>query len=183
MAASILVNAKCSRPSVCNACESVLIDAGLLQRHPEAIERLLAPVVAAGVVVHGDEESCAAAVRLGGTGLAAVEEDWGTEYLSLELSCKVVEGTSEAIDHINRYGTGHSECIVTSDYAAAERFLAQVDAAAVYVNASTRFTDGEMFGLGAEVGISTQKLHARGPMGADSLVTTKFVCRGSGQTR
>ncbi len=183
MAAAILLNAKCSRPSVCNACESVLIDAGLLQRCPDAIDRVLAPTVEAGVAVHGDAETCAAVERLGGTGLLASDDDWGTEYLSLELSCKVVGGTDEAIDHINRFGTGHSECIVTSDYAAAERFLARVDAAAVYVNASTRFTDGEMFGLGAEVGISTQKLHARGPMGADALVTTKFVCRGNGQTR
>ncbi len=183
MAASILLNAKCSRPSVCNACESVLVDAALLERCPGALGQILGPVVSAGVVVHGDDAACAAVSGLGGTAVPAVEDDWGTEYLSLELSCKLVEDTSEAIAHINRFGTGHSECIVTSDYAMAEAFLAQVDAAAVYVNASTRFTDGEMFGLGAEVGISTQKLHARGPMGADALVTTKFVCRGNGQIR
>lgn len=183
MAASILLNAKCSRPSVCNACESVLVDASLLERDPHALEQVLAPVVAAGVTVHGDEASCAAVASLGGSAVPATEDDWGTEYLALELSCRLVGGTDEAVEHINRYGTGHSEAIVTSDYAAAEQFLSQVDAAAVYVNASTRFTDGEMFGLGAEVGISTQKLHARGPMGADALVTTKFVCRGNGQVR
>lgn len=183
MAASILANAKCSRPSVCNACESLLVDAGLIEHDPQALKQLLAPLVQAGVVVRGDEVLCAAARALGADPVLATEEDWGTEYLALSLSGKVVSGTAEAISHINRYGTGHSECIVTSSYEASERFLAQVDAAAVYVNASTRFTDGEMFGLGAEIGISTQKLHARGPMGAEALVTTKYLCRGAGQVR
>lgn len=183
MAASILQNAKCSRPSVCNACESLLVDAGLLERDPHALAELLAPLVAAGVTIHGDEVSCAAARALGGEPIVATDDDWGTEYLAMEISCRVVPGTAEAIAHVNRYGTGHSECIVTESYEASERFLAQVDAAAVYVNASTRFTDGEMFGLGAEIGISTQKLHARGPMGADALVTTKYLCRGAGQVR
>lgn len=183
MAASILANAKCSRPSVCNACESLLVDAGLLERDPQALEMLLAPLVQAGVVVHGDEIFCATVRSLGADPVLATEEDWGTEYLALSLSGKVVRDTAEAIAHINRYGTGHSECIVTASYEASERFLAQVDAAAVYVNASTRFTDGEMFGLGAEIGISTQKLHARGPMGAEALVTTKYLCRGAGQVR
>ena len=113
----------------------------------------------------------------------ATEEDWGKEYLDLKMSVKCVSGVQEAIAHINRYGTGHSEAIVCTDYAASEAFLAGVDAAAVYVNASTRVTDGGVFGLGGEIGISTQKLHARGPMGADALTTTKYVLRGDGQVR
>ena len=183
MAVEILCNAKCSRPSVCNACESLLVDEGLLARVPDALERLLGSLGERGVLVHGDERSLEAARRAGVAALPATEEDWGTEYLGLEISSKVVTGLREAIDHVNCYGTGHSECIVTSDYRAAETFLSEVDASAVYVNASTRFTDGGMFGLGAEIGISTQKLHARGPMGAESLVTTKYVCRGDGQVR
>ena len=183
MAASIIANAKCSRPSVCNACESVLVDEGLLERDPQALAELLRPLVEAGVVIYGDERTCAVVAALGGGAQPATDEDWGREYLALALSCKVVSGTAEAIAHVNRYGTGHSECIVTGSYDASEAFLAQVDAAAVYVNASTRFTDGEMFGLGAEIGISTQKLHARGPMGAEALVTTKYLCRGAGQVR
>ncbi len=113
----------------------------------------------------------------------ATEEDWGTEYHDLKMSVKVVAGLDEAIEHINTYGTKHSEAIVTEDYAAARRFLHEVDAAAVYVNASTRFTDGEEFGLGAEIGISTQKLHARGPMGLEALTSTKHLLMGSGQIR
>lgn len=183
MAVGILCNAKCSRPSVCNACESLLVDEGLLARVPDALERLLGALGERGVLVHGDERSLEAARRAGVAALPATEGDWGAEYLGLEISSKVVAGLGEAVDHVNRYGTGHSECIVTSDYRAAETFLAEVDASAVYVNASTRFTDGGMFGLGAEIGISTQKLHARGPMGAESLVTTKYVCRGDGQVR
>ena len=113
----------------------------------------------------------------------ATEQDWDTEYLALKISVACVDGVDDAIAHINAHGTHHSECIVTCDYEAGERFLAGVDAAAVYVNASTRFTDGGMFGLGAEVGISTQKLHARGPMGATALTTTKYLLRGEGQVR
>jgi glutamate-5-semialdehyde dehydrogenase len=113
----------------------------------------------------------------------ATEDDWGTEYLDMRISCKVVHGIDDAIAHINRYGTSHSEAIVTDDYEAARRFLAEIDAAAVYVNASTRFTDGGEFGLGAEIGISTQKLHARGPMGLTALTTTKFMAMGDGQIR
>ena len=184
MALNILRNAKTQRPGVCNACESVLVDGAVA---PAFLPRLVAACADWGVLVHGDAATVVAAE---GAGLArghdfveASEDDWGREYLALELSCKVVGGLDEAIAHVNRYGTGHSECIVTCDYAAAEGFLAGVDAAAVYVNASTRFTDGGMFGLGAEIGISTQKLHARGPMGAESLVTTKYVCRGAGQVR
>jgi glutamate-5-semialdehyde dehydrogenase len=183
MAVQILVNAKCSRPSVCNAAESLLVDQGLLDRDPAALPTLLAALADQGVQVHGDERTCAAAREAGLPCTPAVEDDWGREYLGLQMSCKVVAGLDEAVEHVNRWGTGHSECIVTNDYAASEEFLARVDAAAVYVNASTRFTDGGMFGLGAEVGISTQKLHARGPMGADALVTTKYLCRGNGQVR
>ena len=113
----------------------------------------------------------------------ATEDDWGREYLDLKMSIRCVSGIGEAIAHVNRYGTGHSEAIVTEGYEAAQRFLAEVDAAAVYVNASTRFTDGGVFGLGGEIGISTQKLHARGPMGASALTTTKYLVRGSGQVR
>ena len=182
-AIDIVVNAKCSRPSVCNACESLLVDEGLLERVPDALERILAALDERGVTVHGDAASLEAARRVGARAVEATEEDWASEYLSLDISCRVVSGIEEALDHIARYGTGHSECIVTSDYGAAEEFLSRVDAASVYVNASTRFTDGSMFGLGAEIGISTQKLHERGPMGADALVTTKYLCRGSGQTR
>lgn len=177
MAEAIVLNAKCQRPGVCNAAESLLVDA-------EACETLLPPILAAlssaGVTIYGDERTR----LIGGPGIqAATEEDWGTEYLDLKISCKVVSGLDEAIAHINRYGTKHSEAIITGDYDAAVRFMNEVDAAAVYVNASTRFTDGGEFGLGAEIGISTQKLHARGPMGLTALTTTKFVAMGSGQVR
>ena len=181
MALDILHNAKCSRPGVCNACESVLVDQACAT---EFLPKLLGACAQWGVLVHGDETTLQVAQDLGlSCCVAAQEQDWGREYLAFELSCKVVDGIEEAIEHINRYGTGHSECIVTRDYAASQAFLAGVDAAAVYVNASTRFTDGGMFGLGAEIGISTQKLHARGPMGAGALVSTKYVCRGDGQVR
>ncbi len=183
MALDIIHNAKCSRPGVCNACESVLVDAACAD---EFLPKLVRACADWGVLIHGDDSVMRAARAQGeeqSTCVAATEEDWGREYLALELSCKVVPDLVCAIAHINRYGTGHSECIVTEDYAASQAFLSGVDAAAVYVNASTRFTDGGMFGLGAEIGISTQKLHARGPMGASALVSTKYVCRGSGQVR
>lgn len=178
MAVRIVVNAKCQRPSVCNAAESLLVD--------EAVYRTLLPPVLAeleanGVTIVGDERVAAlGAVR---SVTPATEDDWATEYLDLKISVKVVADLSDAVAHINRYGSKHSESIVTTDYAAAERFLAEVDAAAVYVNASTRFTDGGEFGLGAEIGISTQKLHARGPMGLTALTSSKFVLRGHGQIR
>lgn len=178
MAERIVVNAKCSRPGVCNAAESLLVDA-------EVYETVLPPILKAlenaGVTVYGDERTRAlgAIMRI----QPASEDDWGTEYLDMKISCKVVSGLDEAIRHINTYGTKHSEAIVTEDYAAALRFLNEVDAAAVYVNASTRFTDGGEFGLGAEIGISTQKLHARGPMGLKALTTMKFIAMGSGQIR
>lgn len=183
MALNILRNAKCSRPSVCNACESVLIDRVLVQKDPLVVEKVITMLNENGVKMHGDETVCAAGQVCGISVEPATEADWGTEYLDLEISIKIIDGVDKAIEHINTYGTKHSECIVTQDYAAAQKFLEQVDASAVYVNASTRFTDGGMFGLGAEIGISTQRLHARGPMGADALVTAKYICRGSGQVR
>ncbi|MEY8436661.1 glutamate-5-semialdehyde dehydrogenase [Atopobiaceae bacterium 24-176] len=180
MAEAIVTNAKTSRPGVCNAAESLLVDRC-------AAERLLPPVLRSlaehGVALVGDEGSCevshAAGVEMG----RATEEDWGREYLDLAMSVRLVDGVDEAVELVNRYGTGHSECIVTESYRASERFLAGADAAAVYVNASTRFTDGGMFGLGAEIGISTQKLHVRGPMGASALTSTKYLLRGNGQVR
>ncbi|NCB28919.1 MAG: glutamate-5-semialdehyde dehydrogenase [Clostridia bacterium] len=177
MAKNILVNAKCSRPSVCNAAESLLVHAAVAERFlPLAADGL----AAYGVKLHGCERTRAI---LGSAVTPATEEDWGREYLDFELSVKVVDSLDEAIDHINTYNTGHSESIVTEHYAAAQRFLDEVDAAAVYVNASTRFTDGGEFGFGAEIGISTQKLHARGPMGLEALTTTKYIVYGSGQIR
>jgi glutamate-5-semialdehyde dehydrogenase len=177
MALPIVVNAKCQRPGVCNAAESLLIDESVADQMLPPVLRALAD---AGVALCGDER----AVHLGeGRVSAASEEDWGTEYLDLRMSVKVVSGLDEAIEHINTYGTKHSEAIVTGDYEAARRFLDEVDAAAVYVNASTRFTDGGEFGLGAEIGISTQKLHARGPMGLTALTSTKFIAMGNGQIR
>ena len=180
MATNVVVNAKTSRPGTCNAAESLLVD-------DDAAERLLPPVLTAleqaGVSLCGDDRACAIAASAGIPMRKATEEDWGREYLGLEMSVRCVSGTEEAIAHVNRYGTGHSEAIVTNDYAASEAFLAGVDAAAVYVNASTRFTDGGVFGLGCEIGISTQKLHVRGPMGLEALTTTKYLLRGEGQTR
>ena len=178
MAKRIVINAKCQRPSVCNAAESLLVDEAV---YAEVLPVLLGELQSRGVVLYADEK-----VRAldGVSGVEpATEADWGTEYHDLKMSVKVVTGLSEAIDHINAYGTKHSEAIVTDDYAATRRFLHEVDAAAVYVNASTRFTDGEVFGLGAEIGISTQKLHARGPMGLAALTSTKHLLMGSGQIR
>ena len=145
---------------------------------------MLDALAEAGVLVHGDARTraCASSQALRRF-VDAAEDDWSREYLALEMSVKVVAGLDEAIAHINRYGTRHSESILTESYAASERFLARVDAACVYVNASTRFTDGGVFGLGGEIGISTQKLHARGPMGSSALTTTKYQIRGDGQVR
>jgi glutamate-5-semialdehyde dehydrogenase len=178
MAERIVINAKVQRPGVCNAAETLLIDASV---HEAVLPPILRALEAAGVTVFGDEATRAlgAIERIE----PATEEDWDTEYLDLKIACRVVSGLDEAIAHINRHGTKHSEAIVTGDYAAAVRFLNEVDAAAVYVNASTRFTDGGEFGLGAEIGISTQKLHARGPMGLEALTTTKYVAMGGGQIR
>ncbi|MDL2235060.1 glutamate-5-semialdehyde dehydrogenase [Christensenellaceae bacterium OttesenSCG-928-L17] len=176
MAASIVYNAKVSRPAVCNALETLLIDENAVSTHLGAI---IKPLIARGVELRGCEKTRAAFPSV----LPATEEDYFTEYHDYILSIRVVENRKAAIAHINHYGSGHSECIVTNDYAAAEHFLNAVDAAAVYVNASTRFTDGEEFGLGAEIGISTQKLHARGPMGPEALTSVKYIVRGSGQIR
>ncbi|MDY3869284.1 MAG: glutamate-5-semialdehyde dehydrogenase [Pyramidobacter sp.] len=175
MCVPVAVNAKTQRPSVCNAIETLLV-------HEKAAPRVL-PAVAAALAAHGVELRGDAKAREIFSMNEATDEDWATEYLDLILSVKVVASLDEALAHIARYGTGHSESILTSDYAAAEKFLNSVDAAAVYVNASTRFTDGGVFGLGAEMGISTQKLHARGPMGIEQLTGTKFRIRGNGQVR
>lgn len=184
MAISIIENAKTQRPGVCNAIETVLVDEGV---SGEFLPSLVRACRTWGVMVHGDEATLAACVENGlnesSEYVAATEDDWAREYDSLDLAVHVVSGLDAAIEHINRFGTQHSECIVARDVTAAEAFLARVDAAAVYVNASTRFTDGGMFGLGAEIGISTQKLHARGPMGAFALTTTKCLLRGDGQVR
>jgi len=176
MATRIVVNAKCQRPGVCNATETLLVQASQAQTWlPNALLHLKE----AGIEIRGDER-----VReVFPEAIAATDADWETEFLDRILAVKVVDSLEAAIAHIGRYGTKHSEAIVTNDYEAAERFLAEVDAAAVYVNASTRFTDGGEFGFGAEVGISTQKLHARGPMGLRELTTTKYLVRGNGQVR
>lgn len=180
-ARAIVMNAKTQRVGVCNAAESLLVDRAVA---PAFLPGMLSELAAAGVLLHCDEETLELARDLPvGSAVPATEEDWGTEYLALEMSVKVVEGVEEAVAHVNRYGTGHSEAIVADSYEACEAFLAGVDAAVVYANASTRFTDGGVFGLGAEIGISTQKLHARGPMGAAELTTTKYVVRGDGQVR
>jgi glutamate-5-semialdehyde dehydrogenase len=176
MALAIVVNAKCSRPSVCNAAETLLIDRAIA---PALLPRLGAALRERGVELRVDP----AAHEILGYGTPATEADWATEYLDLILAVRVVDGLDEALAHIARYGSQHSEAIVTRDAAAAERFLHEVDAAAVYWNASTRFTDGYEMGLGAEIGISTQKMHARGPMGLRELCTYKWVIRGDGQVR
>lgn len=175
-AADIVINAKTQRVGVCNACESLLVH--------EHVKDAFLPVLAERlrekqVQMRADER----ALPLMNGAVPATEEDWGTEYLDYILSVKVVDSVQEAIDHINRYNTKHSEAILTENYTNAQKFLEEVDAAAVYVNASTRFTDGFEFGFGAEIGISTQKLHARGPMGLLALTTTKYIIYGNGQVR
>jgi glutamate-5-semialdehyde dehydrogenase len=173
MAASVVIDAKTNRPSVCNAAESLVVHesvaAAFLPRVAEALE---------GVELVGDDAARALVPRIG----AATEDDFGREFLDLKMSVAVVPSLEAAIEHVNRFGSGHSEAIVTRDLAAATRFTTEVDAAAVLVNASTRFVDGERFGFGAEIGISTQKLHARGPMGLRELTTTKYVVHGDGHT-
>ena len=172
----ILMNAKTQRTSVCNACESLLIHRAVADAFgPAAVKALLEK----GVVIHGDETARTWDSRI----LPAAEEDYYKEYLALELSVKVVDSAEEAIAHINKYSTKHSDCIVSENYTAVKKFLLGVDSACVYANASTRFSDGFEFGLGAEIGISTQKLHARGPMGLAALTTYKYVVLGEGQVR
>lgn len=176
MAVNIIVNAKASRPSVCNAAETLLIHSEIAPFFLPAIEKEL---VEHGVSLRSD----ARALEYLETAALAEDTDWDTEYLDYILAVKVVDSLGEAIAHINRHNTKHSETIVTDSYAASQRFLNEVDAAAVYVNASTRFTDGSVFGFGAEIGISTQKLHARGPMGLNELTSTKYIIYGDGQIR
>lgn len=176
MAAKIVANAKASRVSVCNACESVLIHK---DAPADALILIGEKLKEKNVEIRGDETVC----KFLPYAVPATEEDWATEYLDYKISAKVVKDIDEAITHIAKYGTGHSEAIITDSYAAAEKFKAEVDAAAVYVNASTRFTDGGEFGFGAEIGISTQKLHARGPLGVEHMVSSKYVISGSGQIR
>lgn len=180
MARRIAVNAKVQRPGVCNSAETLLVHADAA---PELLPRLLGDLREAGVELRVDARTRALAGDLADSLLDATEEDWGTEYLALILAVKAVDSLDEAIEHVNRYGSGHSEAIVTDSTEAAERFTHEVDAAAVYVNASTRFTDGGVFGMGAEIGNSTQKLHARGPIGVRELTTYKYVAEGSGQIR
>ncbi|WP_067974571.1 glutamate-5-semialdehyde dehydrogenase [Mycolicibacter icosiumassiliensis] len=171
IAERVLLNSKTRRPSVCNAAETLLIDKAIAA---SAVPRLVDALTAAGVAVH----DCT-----GQADDAAAEEDLRREYLAMDIALAVVDGLEDAIEHINEYGTGHTEAIVTTNMAAAQRFSEQVDAAAVMVNASTAFTDGEQFGFGAEIGISTQKLHARGPMGLPELTSTKWIVWGDGHTR
>ncbi len=176
MALNIIDNAKTQRLGVCNACESLVIHSAVLNEFmPLVYKRLNAK----DIVFYADERAKAVCPDCE----AATEEDFGKEYLDRKISVKTVDSLTEAIAHINKYNTGHSETIVTENYDAAMRFLNEIDAAAVYVNASTRFTDGEEFGFGAEIGISTQKLHARGPMGLEALTTTKYIIFGNGQIR
>ncbi|OJV98601.1 MAG: glutamate-5-semialdehyde dehydrogenase [Microbacterium sp. 67-17] len=175
-ALDIVVNAKAQRPSVCNAVETVLVHRGAADR---LVPDLVGALQAAGVTVHGDADVSARAEGV----IPATPEDWATEYLSLDVAIRVVDDLDAALEHIRTYSSQHTESIITEDPAAAERFLAEVDSAVVMVNSSTRFTDGGEFGFGAEVGISTQKLHARGPMGLPELTSSKWLVRGAGQVR
>jgi len=175
-ATPIVINAKVQRPGVCNAAEKLLVDSKIAKSYLPVI---IAELRKNGVEVRGDQ----ATRKIVPDVKAAVEEDWYTEYLDLIMGVKVVDGLDEAIAHINKYGTHHSDTIVTRDFAKATKFLKEVDSSAGYWNASTRFTDGNQFGLGAEIGISTQKLHARGPMSIQHLTTTKYIVVGNGQIR
>ncbi len=176
MAKNIVINAKTSRPSVCNAAEKLLVHKSVAQ---SSLAEILPALAEKGVTIIGDSETC----RIYPDAEPATEEDWAQEYLDLKIGVRVVDSIDDAISHINKFSSGHSEAIITDSYENSQKFLTQIDAAAVYVNASTRFTDGFEFGFGAEIGISTQKLHARGPMGLKALTTTKYIIRGNGQTR
>ncbi|RNC77251.1 glutamate-5-semialdehyde dehydrogenase [Piscirickettsia salmonis] len=176
MAEKIIINAKCQRPGVCNAMETLLIHEEIAK---SALPRFANLLKAHGVLLKGCEQSCKIIKEI----MPAGDADWSAEYLDLILSIKVIKNIDQAIAHINQYGSGHSDSIITEDKACAEQFLQQVDSAAVYHNASTRFTDGEVFGKGAEIGISTDKLHARGPVGLNELTSYKYIIRGTGQIR
>jgi glutamate-5-semialdehyde dehydrogenase len=181
MAANIIFNAKVQRPSVCNALDTVLLHSEIA---PKCLPRIASQLGEAGVELHCDHRALSIlGPRPGGSVTPATEGDWGKEFLSLTAAIKVVDSLDEALDHIQTYGSGHSDAIITEDELAADRFLDEVDSCAVYVNASTRFTDGAQFGLGAEVGISTQKFHARGPMGLRELTSYKWLIKGTGQIR
>jgi glutamate-5-semialdehyde dehydrogenase len=179
-AVAITVNAKVQRPGVCNAAETLLVHSSVA---PSFLPRALTALRERGVELRVDARTRALAGSLADSLADAVEEDWATEYLALVLAVKVVDSVDEAIEHVNRYGSGHSEAILTGSVTSAQAFVESVDAACVYVNASTRFTDGGVFGMGAEIGNSTQKLHARGPIGVRELCTFKYVVEGSGQVR
>ncbi|MEU8778432.1 glutamate-5-semialdehyde dehydrogenase [Streptomyces sp. NPDC048606] len=180
MAVDILVNSKAQRPSVCNAAETLLVHRDIADAF---LPRALDALAAAGVTVHGDERVLAAAEGTGATALPATDEDWAAEYLSYDIAAAVVDSLDDAVTHIRRWTSGHTEAIVTTSQAAARRFTQLVDSTTVAVNASTRFTDGGQFGFGAEIGISTQKLHARGPMGLPELTSTKYIVTGDGHIR
>jgi glutamate-5-semialdehyde dehydrogenase len=175
-ATPIVINAKCQRPGTCNAAEKLLVNTKIAKKY---LPTVITELKKNSVEIRGDEETRKIVPDIE----AASEQDWGTEYLDLIIGVKVVKDLDEAIAHINKHGTHHSDSILTADFDKALRFIREVDSAAVYWNASTRFTDGNQFGLGAEIGISTQKLHARGPMSAQHLTTTKYVILGSGQIR
>jgi glutamate-5-semialdehyde dehydrogenase len=175
-ALAVVLNSKTQRLSTCNTAESLLVHAAVA---PAFLPRVLAALAEKGVTVHGDDAFAAASSDV----VAATEKDWGTEYLSADISARVVDSIDEALDHIRTYGSGHTEAIVSESVTATRRFVSRVDAAAVMVNASTRFTDGGEFGFGAEIGISTQKLHARGPMGLPELTSTKYIVTGDGHVR
>ena len=177
MAIDVVINAKTQRPSVCNATEKLLVNAAIA---PDFLPQIAKALASSHVEIRGDEQTCQI---LGDQVRPAQPEDWDTEYNDYIIAIKIVDGLDEAISHINQHNTKHSEAIITTDYEHSQQFTQQVDAACVYVNASTRFTDGFEFGFGAEIGISTQKLHARGPMGLKELTTTKYVILGQGQIR
>ena len=177
MATKIVINAKTQRPSVCNAAESLVVHAKIADEFLPKLENEINKVH--GIEFRADER----ALNVLSAGIPATDDDFGTEFLDYILSVKTVDNLDEAIEHINAYSSRHSESIVTHDYFNAQKFQDEIDAAAVYVNASTRFTDGFVFGLGAEIGISTQKLHARGPMGLEALTSTKYLIDGTGQIR
>ena len=176
MAKNIVINAKTSRPSVCNAAEKLLVNEKIAK---DFMPIILGALRESGVELRGDERAKAFDDNI----VIAKDEEWFNEYLDYKIAIKVVKDIDEAINHINHFGSGHSEAIVTKSYENSQKFLQKVNAAAVYVNASTRFTDGEEFGFGAEIGISTQKLHARGPMGLKELTTIKYIIYGNGQVR